>query len=215
MHSYEYVPKEEWQPLREELLEIIHQLQDEVRNHFTFQYHFVGSSKWNMITRERNGNKGFDFDVNLIVNAPKGRFTPENIRKILREGLNSVTNPSGLIRLGYDYTEDSTRVLTIKVKDKKNSRIMHSCDFCIVHNYGDRQQQYIHYNKQQNSYYWAQQTAGYAKLPLRIEWIRKNGLWQQVYDRYLYKKGINEDPHKRSRSIFAETINEVWTENHN
>ena len=41
MHNFEYVPKKEWEPIRDELFEIIHRLQDEVRDDFTFQYHFV------------------------------------------------------------------------------------------------------------------------------------------------------------------------------
>ncbi len=70
MHDFEYVPKEEWNPIRDELLEIIHRLQNEVRGSFTFQYHFVGSSSRNMITRDRSSNTGFDFDVNIEVHDP-------------------------------------------------------------------------------------------------------------------------------------------------
>ena len=65
MYDFEYVPNEEWEPVRDELFEIIHRLQDEVRDEFTFQYHFVGSSKRKMITRDRHSNTGFDFDVNV------------------------------------------------------------------------------------------------------------------------------------------------------
>ena len=50
MHDFEYVTKEEWEPIRDELFEIIHRLQNEVRDDFTFQYHFVGSSKRKMIS---------------------------------------------------------------------------------------------------------------------------------------------------------------------
>ena len=133
MHNFEYVPKEEWKPIKDELLEIIHRLQNEVRDSFTFQYHFVGSSKRNMITRDRNSNTGFDFDVNIEVNDPDEDYSAKEIRNILRKGLDRVTNPYGGSIFGYDYTEDSTRVLTIKVKDRTNSRILHSCDFlhCI------------------------------------------------------------------------------------
>ena len=42
-------------------------------------------------------------------------------------------------KYGYDYAEDSTRVITIKFKDRKNSRILHSCDFAIVNNYTDEE----------------------------------------------------------------------------
>ena len=213
MQDCKYVKKEEWQPVRDELYEIIHKLQDEVREYFTFQYHFVGSSKRNMITRGRNSNTGFDFDVNIEVNDPDEDYSAEEIRNILRNGLDRVTNPYGRSIFGYDYTEDSTRVLTIKVKDKANSRILHSCDFCVVNDCEDGRQQYIRYNKKEHSYSWEYQPKGYYELPEKIEWIKKNGLWQQIRDVYLDKKNMNADKNKKSRSIFAETVHQVCQQN--
>lgn len=213
MHNFEYVSKEEWKPIKDELLEIIHRLQNEVRDSFTFQYHFVGSSRRNMITRERNSNTGFDFDVNIEVNDPDEDYSAKEIRNILRKGLDRVTNPYGGSISGYDYTEDSTRVLTIKVKDRANSRILHSCDFCIVYECSDGRQQYIRYNKKQNSYSWEYQPKGYLELPSKIEWIKKHGLWQQVRENYIDRKNINADDSKKSRSIFAETIHRICRQN--
>ena len=213
MHDFEYVPNYEWEPVRDELLDIIHRLQEEVREHITIQYHFVGSSKRRMITRDRNSNIGFDFDVNIEVNDPKEEYYAEDIRRILRKGLDRVTNPYGYSIFGYDYTEDSTRVLTIKVKDRTNSRILHSCDFCIIYECGDGRQQYIRYNRHQNSYTWEYQPKGFIELPAKIDWIKEHGLWQEVRDRYLYKKNVNDNPNKHSRTIFAETVHEVWQQN--
>ena len=213
MHDFEYVPNREWEPIRDELFEIIHRLQDEVRDEFTFQYHFVGSSKRKMITRDRISNTGFDFDVNIEVNDPDENYSAEEIRNILHKGLDRVTNPYGYSIFGYDYTEDSTRVLTIKVKDKINSRILHSCDFYIIYECSDGRQQYIRYNKKQNSYSWEYQPKGYMELPAKIEWVKEQGLWQQVRKYYLYKKNINDNPNKHSRTIFAETIHEIWQKN--
>ena len=213
MHDFEYVSNHEWEPMRDELFEIIHRLQDEVRDNFTFQYHFVGSSKRKMITRDRNSNIGFDFDVNIEVNDPDENYSAEEIRNILHKGLDRVINPYGYSIFGYDYTEDSTRVLTIKVKDKTNSRILHSCDFCIIYECGDGRQQYIRYNKKQNSYSWEYQPKGYMELSAKIEWVKEQGLWQQVRKYYLYKKNINDNPNKHSRTIFAETIHEIWQKN--
>lgn len=213
MHDFEYVPNEELEPIREELLELIHRLQDEVRDNFTFQYHFVGSSKHKMITRDRNSNTGFDFDVNIEVNDYDENYSPEQIRNILHKGLDKVNNPYRCSIFGYDYTEDSTRVLTIKVKDRANARILHSCDFCIIYGCDDGRQQYIRYNKKQNSYTWEYQPIGYYKLQAKIEWIKNHKLWQQVRDNYIDKKNANTDKNKKSRSIFAETIHQVCQQN--
>ena len=213
MHDFEYVPKKEWKPIRDELFEIIHSLQNEVSDNFTFQYHFVGSSKRKMITRDRNSNTGFDFDVNIEVNDPDEDYSAEEIRNILHKSLDKITNPYGYPIFGYDYTEESTRVLTIKVKDKANSCILHSCDFCIIYECSDGRQQYIRYNKEQHSYSWEYQPKGYYKLPVKIEWIKKHKLWQQVRDNYIDKKNTNADKNKKSRSIFAETIHQVCQQN--
>ena len=97
MHNFEYVPKKEWKPIRDELSEIICRLQDEVRDAFTFQYHFIGSSERKMITRDKSSNIGFDFDVNIEVNDPDEDYSAEEIRNILRKGLDKVTHPYGFL----------------------------------------------------------------------------------------------------------------------
>ncbi|MBE5034724.1 hypothetical protein [Gallibacter intestinalis] len=217
MYHFEYVPKEEWKPVKENLEKIIRDLQNEVRNDFTFQYSFVGSSSRNMITCDRNSNVGFDFDVNIEVNDPDEKYSANEIRNIIRSKLDTVIYPfhnSGWRNAipNYDNAEDSTRVITIKVKDKPNSRILHSCDFCIVRNCSDGRQQYIRFNKNQNYYSWELQPKGYYKLQEKIEWIKNENLWQKVRDCYIEKKNRN-DTHKKSRSIFAEAVHEVCQRN--
>ena len=84
----------------------------------------------------------------------------------------------------YDNAEDSKRVLTIKVKDKKNSKILHGCDFAVVNDYVDDNgyecQEYIHFNKSQNTYEWQEQPDGYYLLNKRIADIKEYGYWQEV-----------------------------------
>ena len=61
-------------------------------------------------------------------------FDAEKIKNILMCAFNKYAR-----KYGYDFCEDSTRVFTIKVKDRKNSRIRYSCDFAIVNDYGNNQ----------------------------------------------------------------------------
>ena len=67
---------------------------------------------------------------------------PQEIKEILIKGFNKYSR-----YFSYDYCEDSKRVITIKVKDQENSRILHSCDFAIVYDCSNGRQQYIRYNK--------------------------------------------------------------------
>lgn len=204
MYHFEYVSQREAAPYKKELIEIIKRVQDEVRNDFTFQFTFIGSSKRNMITYDPKTNKGFDFDVNIEVNDANEDYTPKEIRGILREALNRIAR-----NYGYSPCEDSTRVLTIKCIDHRQSSILHSCDFAIVHNCKEGQQ-YIRYNKQSKTYTWEFQAQPYRDLERKAEALKKKNFWDEVLDIYLNKKNLNTDPEKHSRSLYAETINECY-----
>lgn len=82
-----------------------------------------------------------------------------------------------------------------------------------AHNYTDKAgsvlQQYIRFNKEQRSYVWADQTKGYYTKP-KEDWLKKHGYWDEVLDRYLYKKNTNEGLVKKSRALYAEAINEIY-----
>lgn len=88
--------------------------------------------------------------------------------------------------------------------------ILHSCDFAVVYDCDDGSQQYIRFNKNQNSYYWEYQPDDYYQLKKRIPAIKGKGLWQEVRDLYLNKKCNKRNYNKKSRSLFAETINEIY-----
>lgn len=207
MYNFQYVNPKQLSSAKKDLIQIVHSVQNEVRQDFTFRFYFVGSVKRNMVTYDVKSNIGFDFDVNVYVNNDC-IFSAKEIKTKIMLALNKVVH-----RYEYDNAEDSTRVITIKVKDKQNSIILHSCDFAIVNDYiddnGNERQEYIHFNKKQNEYYWQKQPQGFYLLDEKAKWIKDNGYWQEVRDLYLDKKNGNTDPHKHSRSIYAETIHQI------
>ena len=160
------------------------------------------------MTYDADTNIGYDFDVNIQVNSTSEHLAPKEIKMKIKNALDNVA-----IHFGYDYAEDSTRVLTIKFKDRENSRIVHSCDFAIVNDYIDEDgyegQEYIHFNKEQNKYFWEERPQGYYLLEEKADWIKENDCWQEVRALYLDKKNRNNNYHKHSRSIYAETINQI------
>lgn len=210
MYHFEFVSRNVRKPVKKELIEIINLVQDEVRDDFTFRFDFIGSDPLNLVTCDFSSNVGFDFDVNIRVNDDEENYSAEEIKHILMNAFNKILQK---YNYGYDYCEDSTRVFTIKVKDCDDSKILHSCDFAVVYDCEDGRQQYIRFNKAQNSYYWEYQPEEYYKLPDKIEWIKENGLWQDLRERYLNKKNNNFNLQKKSRSLRAEAINEIYNEN--
>lgn len=208
MYNFQYVNPQQLSSAKRDLTQIIHSVQNEVRQYFAFQFYFVGSVGRDMVTYDVKSNVGYDFDVDLYVDDDDSRFTAKEIKTKIMLALNKVVH-----RYGYDNAEDSTRVITIKVKDKENSKILHSCDFAIVNDYidddGNERQEYIRFNKKQKSYSWQEQPQGFYLLDEKAEWIKDCGYWQDVRDLYLAKKNHNNDPYKHSRSIYAETIHEI------
>lgn len=200
MHDFQYVSKSEYQPRKNDIIELLHEVQNEVRDQFTFQFVFIGSTKRNMITRDMKSNIGFDFDVNIEVNDDDEEYSAADIRNILRPAFIRVMR-----NYGYNKYEDSTRVITIKMTNPLRSTIEHSCDFAVV--YGN---QYIRFNKENQTYFWAQQSKGYSNLEDKADTLKSNGYWGEVREVYIDKKNFNEDPDKHSRSLYAETINEVY-----
>lgn len=209
MHDFRYVSRKEAQPIKDELYQILYEVQNLVRDKFTFSFKPIGSSSRNMITCDAKSNIGFDFDINIEVNDDDENFEPKEIRTTIRNAIDRVAP-----HYGYKYCEDSTRVLTIKKVNTFTSRIIHSCDFAIVYNCTDGRQQYIRFNKDNNYYSWGYQGKGFVDLDNKIGWLKeKKELWKKLKDYYIEKKNLNKNPDKHSRSIFAESINEMCQKN--
>lgn len=208
MYNFEYVCKKELSPIKNELISIINEVQNIVRDDFTFSFVFIGSCKRNMVTYDPKSNIGFDFDVNIEIQWVARDFSAKETKEMLISAFNKAAR-----KYGYDYAENSTRVITIKVKDFKNSKILHSCDFAIVKNYtddeGNRRQEYIRYCKKSNSYCWAKQPDGFYLLPEKAQWIKDNDYQDELRRVYLNKKNRNAELQQSSRSLYAQAVNEV------
>ena len=114
MNHFEYVSKSKYMPVKKELIKIINQVQDELREQFTFDYKFIGSSSRNMITYDPKTNKGYDFDINIEVNDFDEYYSAKELKEILINTFNQV------IKLTYPYAscQNNTRVFTIKVYEE-------------------------------------------------------------------------------------------------
>lgn len=113
---------------------------------------------------------------------------------------------------GYDYCEDNTRVFTIKKKNEKDSKIIHSCDFAIVRDI-DGRIEYIRHHREHNSYFWELQSIYPIELKKRVEFLKFNNLWNEVRYLYLQMKNENTDPEIKSRSKYSQAINQIFLKN--
>lgn len=209
-HDFHYISKHD-PKVREaykDIQAILREAQDLLRLKFTFRFDVVGSYKRNMITYDSKSNVGYDFDFNIEVNDDE-TYKPKQLKNMLQKAISTVC-----VKYGYDYPEDSTRVLTIKMKNRRESHILHSCDFAIVKNYIDNEgyecQEYIHFDKPHRNYTWCGQPDGYYMLPEKIDWIKENGLWDvKMWDLYIEKKNKNNNQDVHSRAVFAMAVHEI------
>ena len=210
-HDFRYISKKDPQvrAAYENLMELLAEVHRDLKKDYTFQHKIVGSYSRNMITYDAKSNIGFDFDINIYSNEDSDSYGAKDVKLLFKKALDRHCKA-----YGFDYAEDSTRVLTIKVKDRSRSRIVYSVDFAFVNDYvddnGEDRQEYIRFNKKQNYYSWEKQSQGYYMLPDKIEWIKEQDLWESdLKPRYIEKKNENSDPDLHSRTIFANTVHEI------
>lgn len=70
---YEYVSKAEYKPYKEEIESIIKKVQKIMKTEYdtTFQFKLIGSTNRHLVTKIKDGNRGYDFDPS---NFAKERF---------------------------------------------------------------------------------------------------------------------------------------------
>lgn len=209
-HDFRYISKNDpkVKKVYDNNQDMLKEVQDLLRKDFTFRFDVVGSYKRNMITYDAKSNTGYDFDFNMEVNVDNNKYPPEKLKNMFQNAIGAVCT-----NYGYDYPEDSTRVLTIKMKNRKKSCILHRCDFAIVNNYIDDEgyevQEYIRHDKAHRNYTWCKQPQGYYMLQDKVDWIKENGLWKPLRNLYIENKNKNDNPDVHSRTIFAITVHEI------
>ena len=204
---YEYVPKTEYAPVRKELEEIIRKAQTFLRREhgITFQYRLIGSGKRHLIMRDTGGNKGYDFDYNLIL-PDKPELKPKQFNECFRLAFNRAVEGTA-----YQCPEDSTTVLTIKNVDQKHNRIAHSCDFAVIYypcaNTDDGYSYLKNWKDGRYTFEFRQISKG-ADSKLKELKQYPDG-WIRIKNEYKKLKNNNRQK-KRSFVLYLESINNVY-----
>lgn len=210
--SFEYVPKGEYQPFKLEVDGILREVQKYLRKNkiLTFQFNLIGSAGRKLITRVKNGNKGFDLDYNIVIQKTFDEKYEDP--KLLKETFVKLFNR--YFDDSYDYSKDSTSVITIKKLNAKRNKILYSVDFAIVSYYedddGKERQEYVRFDKNTNTYSWALRKVATDHRYVE-NLIKDNGLWQDVKDLYLENK--NKEPDKKSRIVYYQTLDTIFKRN--
>lgn len=179
-----------------------------------FTYELIGSGKRHLITRIKGGNRGYDFDYNLIIPHPgqgykyKAKVIKGDFIEAFKRALKGTC---------YSFPKDSTSAITIKVIDKANKKIEFQCDFAVIYfddNDGCEGYRYLRNDKQSGKYSFAFRALCKGKINRKLDEILEytNG-WNWVRDEYLKLKNINEgNKNKHSFSLYYEAIHNVYNQ---
>ncbi len=212
MIEYEFVERREYQPNKNEVDKVIKKVHRILQQEkiVKFRDDIIGSTGRHLITRIKNGNKGYDFDYNLAITKfyDEKYENPKILKHIIMDKFDECFDDS------YEYAEDSTSVFTIKKVDKKTSKIIFSIDFAIVHYYedkkGNERQEYIRFDKNTNGYSWCDRPEATNHRQVEMV-IRQNGLWNDL--KILYLKNKNKEPNKKSRIVYYQTLEAFYFKN--
>ena len=205
---YEYVNKRELTLGREEVEVIIRRAQDIMKKRYntTFQYVLVGSAKRHLVTKIKNGNKGYDYDYNLIIQKSDQWNNPKKLKQQFITAFSEAVKGTS-----YKPLEDSTSCITIKVIDKNNSRIIRSCDFAIIYYIDDKKDDGYRYLKNwKNGRYSFEDRKNSKGAESALDYIleHENG-WNMIRKEYLKLKNSNKDINKKSFVLYLESIHNV------
>ena len=207
--TYEYVSKTELKAPKIQIQNIIRELQRKMRSEgVTFDPKLIGSGSKNLVTRVKGGNSGFDFDYNFVIQKDQDMAAKE-LRTLFVRKLNEIIRNTQ-----YSKVSDGKNSISIKVVDKRKSRIVHSCDFAIINEYTDRydnfNQEILIFERNKRQYIWIEKPSR-MNYNQKLSNLKANGLWNKLRAEYLKLKSNNMDSSKKSFALFYEAINNVYS----
>lgn len=205
--TYEYVTKAELKPVKQQIEKIIGDLHTALRSEgVTFEEKLIGSGGKNLVTKVVGGNAGYDFDYNFVIQ--KGNdLDAKNLRLLFVRKLEEI-----IANTSYSNVSDGEQSFTIKVVDREKSQIKHGCDFAIVDEFIDNQnnfRQQILVKLSSNNYSWEDKPIS-KNYSTKVSNLKANGLWNEVREEYLKIKNNNRDGNKKSYTMYYEAINNVY-----
>lgn len=202
--AYKFANQSEVKELEQWCMKILHAVQEEVREYFTFDIRLIGSGDKRLVTQ--NSDESFDLDYNIILQKDKKGLldNPKQIKDIFVKSFKAILEKNVA---DYNYVSDSTSVITAKLL--RNDKIEFSFDVAIIVEGNDGYFYRLTNDKNTGRYIWNQinQSANYLE---RFKYAKNNGHWMDFKKRYLELKNMHLSRQEgiKSFSIFLETLNE-------
>lgn len=206
--AYRFANSKQVRELTAWCMDILHEVQTEVRDYFTFDIRLIGSGDKRLVTQ--NNDESFDLDYNIILQKDKKGLLdkPKQIKEIFVKRFQNVLQK---YKPKYSNVCDSTSVITAKLVNK--NKLSFSFDVAIIVEGDDGYFYKLINDKETGRYIWNQvkQSVNYME---RLKVVKDSGQWLKFKQRYLQLKNMYLSQHdeRKSFSIFLETLNEFCKE---
>lgn len=186
---------------------VLFDVQDYVRDYFTFDIRLIGSGEKRLVTQ--NGNGPFDLDYNLLLQKDKKDLigNPQQIKNIFISAFKFVLKQRGINNYS---TKDSSSVITVNKLDINNC-VKFSFDVAIIVECDDEFFYRLTNDKNGNinRYIW-NRIPNSKNYFFKFKKIKEYGYWADFKERYLTLKNmhLSRNDGIKSFSIFLETLNE-------
>lgn len=205
----EYMTEAEIHPWYKKFIDWIESIRKEVRsNGITFDCRLVGSAKRHLVIPHHN--KGFDLDFQIFLHKTNNKLDEKKLKLLFIKLLDPLVTAEG-----FEYCEDSTSSITIKMIDKNRAKIKVGYDVVIIRNktVNDVVQTEIlrHYRKEKPETWAFEQLPDMTDASKQFAKIRGADMWQDLRKRYYDKKTKNKDD-KKSFQLLHEAVNETLEE---
>lgn len=186
--------------------EILHALQKEVKEYFTFDIRLVGSGHQKLVTQ--NGEEPFDLDYNIILQRDKKGLleNPKQIKDIFRTKFDAI-----LKEYVSNYklrASDSTSVITAKLVGEDGLEFLFDVAIFVKRENGYFD--ILKNDKKTGEYIWNQveNSENYFE---RLKAVKDRGDWVAFKKKYLKLKNkhLSLQNKRKSFSVLLEALNEV------
>lgn len=202
--AYKFANQKQVRELTMWCMDILHEVQKNIKDYFTFDIRLIGSGDKRLVTQ--NNDEAFDLDYNIILQKDKKDLldNPKQIKEIFVKRFQNVLQK---YVPNYSHVCDSTSVITAKLVNK--NKLSFSFDVAIIVEGDDGCFYKLINDKKTGRYIWNQvkQSANYME---RFKAVKDSGKWLEFKQRYLQLKNmhLSRQEEIKSFSIFLETLNE-------
>lgn len=215
MPEYEWVTKKEYRSVKNELemiLKKVISIMDTEYDTPGVQYQLIGSGSRHLVTRIKDGNKGFDLDYNIILPTLDDGYSYKP-KVIADQFINAFRKACR--GTSYEFPKHRTSVIQLKHVDQQHSKVLYGGDFAIVY-YGPGEADGYFYLKHWDDGHYTFEKRRQSrnvdwKLNEILEYNDEQG-WNWIREEYLKLKNNNPDPEKRSCVLYLESVHNVYNQ---